>query len=51
MPVVANIEKQLREKDLWDDNFDMDMTSTADEQKDIRGVYWGQGLKTLTSFH
>jgi hypothetical protein len=47
MPSVQNLEAQLRAKNLWDDQFMMDMTRTKDEQYNTYGLYYGQGLKVL----
>ena len=47
MPSVQNLEAQLRAKNLWDEQFVMDMTRTKDEQYNTYGLYYGQGLKAL----
>ena len=47
MPSVQKLEAQLRAKNLWDEQFVMDLIRTKDEQYNTYGLYYGQGLKVL----
>ena len=46
-PTLKCMEAQLRSEGAWDEDFDLDMTAPKQYGELCKGLYWGDGIKSI----